>query len=121
MPKLQKKARSAPAQASMQINPPPVKVRVPEIRVPEIKIPEIKIPEISVPAADMKPLAEAIQAIGGVILELGETQRALAEQQTELLGAIKTLAGNKPKRARSYTVDFDRDNGETVGMRIKTG
>ena len=126
MPKLQKPARSAPAQASMQINPPPVKVRIPEIKVPEIKVPEIRIPEIripdiNVPAADMRPVADAIKAIGGAIMELGDAQRTLAEQQAELLAAIKTLAGNKQSRARSYTVDFDRDNGETVGMRIKTG
>jgi hypothetical protein len=108
------------------VQTPPVKVRMPAINVPEIKIPEIKIPEIKVnaPAADMAPIASAIQAIGGAITELGRQQAALAQQQSALIDAIRMVA-DKPaptvQRPKSYQVDFDKEDGETVGMRVKVG
>lgn len=114
---------SGRAQASMQINPPPVRVKMPEIKVPAINIPEIKIPEVKV-SADMQPIASAIQAIGGAVAELGRQQTLIAEQQTALLEVIKTLAtqsGSKAKTPKAYQVDFDREGGQTVGMRVKVG
>jgi hypothetical protein len=114
---------SGGAQASLNVQTPPVRVRMPEIKVPAINIPEIKIPEIKV-SADMQPVASAIQAIGGAIAELGAQQARLAEQQSMLLEAIKTIASKAPSktaRPKSYTVDFDKEDGETVGMRVKVG
>lgn len=117
--------------ASLNVQTPPVKVRMPAINVPEIKIPEIKIPKIDVPAAnvqvaaaDMGPVADAIKAIGGAIVELGEQQVKLAQQQADLIDAIRAVAAKPaatPKRPKSYTVDFDKEGGETVGMTVKVG
>ena len=117
------------AQAALNVQTPPVRVRlpelkVPEIKIPEIKIPEIKMPEIKVPATDMAPIASAIKAIGGAVVELGQQQAALMQQQAALIEAIKTVADKPfptPARPKSYTVDFDKEDGETVGMRVKVG
>ena len=115
---------SGGAQAALNVQTPPVRVRMPEIKVPEIKIPEIKIPEIKVPATDMAPIAAAIKAIGGAVVELGQQQAALIQQQAALIEAIRMVADKPvptPARPKSYTVNFDKEGGETVGMRVKVG
>ena len=73
---------------------------------------------------DMQPIADAIKAIGGAIMELGDQQVKLAQQQADLIDAIKAVAAKPaaiPKRPKSYTVDFDKEGGETVGMTVKVG
>lgn len=102
-------------------------LELPPIRIgaPKIDIPEIKIPEIKVDAADMRPIAEALN-------QLGQALAQIAGQQTAILQALATVAGKEPTvnvtpkvtvrapepKRRDYYVEIDKNRGETVGMRI---
>lgn len=117
--RLNSNSRSA-GSVGLNVTPPPVRVKMPAIQ-PQVNIPEIRIPEIKIPAMDTAPIASAIRAIGGAIQELGAQQQRLAEQHAELLAAIKQLAGKPTGAARpkNYYVDFDKEDGQTVGMRVE--
>lgn len=90
---------------------------------PQIKVPEIKIPEVKVDAADMQPIADAIMQLGQAITAIANTQtqilQALANQQqpkVEVKSAAPTV--KFPARPSEFYVELDKENGETVGMRI---
>ncbi len=91
------------------------------LTMPEIKIPDIK----SDVQVDTSAIAEVVAGLTQVVAQV-------AQQQTAILKAIESLAGKEvsvdvaapkvtvqaPSRPGSYYVEIDKENGETVGMRI---
>lgn len=118
--KLKSNSSSSNYAPGMQFNPPPVRVRMPEVKIPEIKIPEIKVP-----AADMAPVAQAIQVLSQGLMQLGKQQAAiletlavLAQRDTSVTVEPPAVTVQAPKRASSYEVELVKSDGETVGMRV---
>ena len=111
------KPESADSNLALQVRP------VIKMGAPQIQVPEIKIPEIKVDAADMGPIAE-------VLAQLGQAITAIANTQTQMLQAMQTQQPKvevttpparvtvKNDRPREFYVEIDKENGETVGMRI---
>lgn len=99
---------------------------------PKIDIPKIEIPKIDIPASDMKPIADAIAALGQGLAQIAnaQTQILQAMQQHHTLLA-KLVEKDSPTvnvpaptvkmapRARSYRVELEKEGGETVGMFIE--
>lgn len=104
---------------------PAIRIGAPKIEIPEIKIPEIKV---SAAAADMKPIAEAMNQLGQAIAQIANTQSALLQALSGIVNkdpivnvAAPRVTVKAPERqARDYYVEFERDRGETIGMRIST-
>lgn len=103
----------AAAGLNLQMSPPNINLKMPEIKIPEVKV-----------TADTKPLLD-------VIVQLA----ARIDQQQAHIVAILNSLGKKDinvnvdveqpkvtvqaaKRPRNYYVAFDREDGETIGMRI---
>lgn len=113
--------------AGMRVEVPPPSVRM---RMPEIKIPEIKIPEVKIPAADMKPIADVLGQLGQAIAQIANVQTQILKTMQEHHGVIGDLAKrdmtvNVPSptvkmapRPRDFYVSLEKEDGETIGMQI---
>ena len=107
-------------QATIMMNPPPVRVRIPEIKIPEIKIPAINVPETKV---DTSGIAQAVSQLGSAIAAISQQQTAVLQQMAETNKLLEQLAGNDshvkgepaiivlPARSRRFTVDVEDGDG----------
>lgn len=99
---------------------------------PKIDIPKIEIPKIEIPASDMKPIAEAIQALGQGLAQIANAQTQILQtmqQHHQLLAELvkkDSPTVNVPAptvkmapRPRAYRVELEKEGGETVGMFIE--
>ena len=98
---------------------------------PKIDIPEIKIPEVKIPASDMKPIADAIAALGQGLAQIANAQTQILQAMTQQNAVIAALADKDatvnvsaptvkmPPRARAYREQVEKEGGETVGMYIE--
>ena len=98
---------------------------------PKIDIPKIEIPPVNVAAADMKPIAEAIAALGQGLAQIANAQTQILQAMTQQNAAIAALAEKEatvnvsaptvkmPAKARAYRVELEKEGGETVGMYIE--
>lgn len=118
--RLTPKTKEPTAMGAINVNAPPVRVRM-----PEIKIPEIKMPEINVPAADMTPVAAALSELARVVAQITQQQavltqaiQALASREASVNVAPAQVTVQSPKRPSSYHVELIKDGDETVGMEV---
>lgn len=119
--KLTPKKQSSPGQANASI---PLRVQPPNIsmKMPEIKIPDIKS-DVNI---DMKPIADAFTEAMRIFHEHAMHQQAAIMQILDVLSQkdvnvqveAPKVSVSTPKRPGSYYVEFEREDGETVGMRI---
>ena len=110
------KQNNGNASIPLQVNPPKIHMSMPEIKIPDIKS------DVSV---DTAPIAAALN-------EAFKVMAQIAAQQTAILQVLQQLAGKDvkvdvpqpkvtvqaAKRPGAYYVEFDKEDGETVGMRI---
>lgn len=104
---------------------PAIRIGAPKIDIPEIKIPEIKV---TADAADMAPIANAMNQLGQAIAQVANTQTAILEALSSVINkdpivnvaAPRVTVKAPDRKARDYYVEFERDRGETIGMRIST-
>lgn len=120
MLKPKKPASTGSATVPLQINPT-IRMGAPKISIPEIKIPEVKIPPAE--PVDMTPVALAMS-------EMSKALQRLAVVQTSILEALSKMPTPRvdvvneapeiriPKRPNNFSVELEKENGETVGMRI---
>ncbi len=110
----------ASASVPIQMTPPRISMKMPEIKIPDIKVPESNV------NIDMKPIADAFTEAMRIFHEHAMHQQAAIVQILEAIAdkdvTVKVQAPNvnvnSPKRPGSYYVEFDREGGETLGMRI---
>jgi hypothetical protein len=121
-PKPKPAANRAEGAVQLQVNPPVVKVGAPQITV------DVPAPQLNM---DSKPFADVVSQLGQTMARLAQQQLAILsaiEQQTEALRQLATRtdpAINVPApvvkmaaRPRDFYVELDKENGETVGMRV---
>ncbi len=103
----------------MQINPPPVRVRLPEINLPDVHIGEVNIPDSA-----MVPIAEEIAKLAQGMMQIAQQQQALLQVLQQLAGRevkveVKASDVKIPARKNgSYRVELIKDGDETIGMDI---
>ena len=115
-PKPAPKNNEAEGAMTLRVSPPVVKVGSPQVTV------KVASPQLNMDS----------KAFGDAINQLAQGLAQVAQQQGQILQAIQALASRevkvevKPadvklpasKRPRSFYVELDKDDGETVGMRI---
>ena len=109
----------------LQVSPPQVRVRVPEIKIPEIKVPEANV------TVDTAGIADAINALGQVIIQIAQQQNAILQMIDDHHAVLNKALGNQPDikveapkvnmpaRPRSFTVEVDDGSAEPTYMRIR--
>lgn len=121
-PKPAKPDNNATGAVQLQVNPPVVKVAAPQIKV------DVPAPQLNM---DSKQFADVVSQLGQTMARLAQQQLAILsaiEQQTEALRQLASRSEptiNVPApvvkmaaRPRDFYVELDKENGETVGMKI---
>ena len=91
--------------------------------------PVIKIPPAQVtinPGTGEKAIAMAVEKMTQLMNEIAMTNVRIMNQQTEILNRLANIKEPKitvntpkaPNRGRDFYVELDKEDGETVGMRI---
>ncbi len=88
--------------------------------------PKVEIPEFKVPPESMQPIADAITQLGAAIAQIAATQtqilQALSQQQQPKIDVqVPEPKVTMAPRPREFYVELEKDDGETVGMRISAG
>jgi hypothetical protein len=102
---------------NLQMTPPNIHLKMPEIKIPDIK---------SDVTVDMAPVARAFaEALQVITSQLASQQQAilailqqLAAKDVKVSVAAPNVTVAAAKRPRSYYVEFMKEDGETTGMRI---
>lgn len=110
----------------LEVAPPQVRVRIPDIQIPEIKVPE------SVVNMDTAPIAEVMKGVGQMLTQLAQQQSAILQTIQEHHAVINKALGNQPNievqapviksapRPRSFTVEVEDEAGDvTAKMNIR--
>lgn len=116
-----------------KITPAPKQQAASEVGVVRLPAPIVKVgaPQIDV-NVDAPNVTIDSKEFAAAINKLSDSMQLIAQQQNAILEAIKTLAGRDTKvevkpadvklpatqRPRSFYVELDKEDGETVGMRI---
>ena len=109
----------------LQVQPPQVRVRIPEIKIPEIKVPE------SVVNMDTTAIADAINGLGQALVQIAQQQAAILATIQEHHGVINKAMTNQPDikveapvvkippRPRSFSVEMEDEAGDKIYMNIE--
>ena len=102
-------------------NPTPAK----QIHVrPVIKVPQ---PKVTInPGDGERAIAMAVEKMVHLMNEIATINARIMNQQTEILNRLANIkepkitvnAPKAPNRGRDFYVELDKEDGETVGMRI---
>lgn len=106
------------------------KANIPEMKV-NVRVPDIKLDAPVTANIDMAAVATAVNSMAntmnGAIAELAKMQVQQAKQIAELVEnqqmLLKTIADKAPAVVKTgqsgdFYVELDKEDGETVGMRI---
>ncbi len=93
---------------------------------PVIKVPR---PQVTINPGDApKALEAAIVKMAELMNEIAAVNARIMNQQTEILNQLTQIKEPKitvnvpkaPNRGRDFYVEFDKEDGETVGMRVRS-
>ena len=106
----------ANASIPLRVQPPNINMKMPEIKIPDIKS-DVQV--------DTAPIAAVLEQAMQVLAQLSQQQAAILQVLQQLAGKDANVSVEAPKvtvqaakRPGAYYVEFDREDGETVGMRI---
>ncbi len=104
---------------------PIVKVAAPQVTV------KVDAPQVSIDAGEFTAAIKALTgqintALNGIAHAMAAHDKRLTEVAAEQQKLLKAIAENKPivqmpARPSSFYVELDKEDGETVGMRIAAG
>lgn len=107
---------------NVDVAPPKVDVAAPKVTVaaPQVTVPAPKV-DFSSLEATMKGVlmnqAQFIEQITAIVKEQNERISKIMDENSRIL---ETIAKRKPvQRPDNFYVEIDKDNGETVGMKIR--
>lgn len=108
---------------NVDVAPPKVDVAAPKVNV---AAPQVNIPQ---PRIDLSNLENTLKNVLAHQAQVTESIMAIVKAQNEQISKImdensrilETIANRKPAaRPDNFYVELDKDNGDTVGMRIRS-
>ncbi len=100
--------------------------RGPSVQVnPIIRVPK---PQVTMNPADNSAIAQALTELGNHMRQIASIQADTLTTLAEVMRALNSqeapkITVNAPKatnRGRDFYVEFDKEDGETVGMRVRS-